>query len=223
MVGDSGVGKSSFCNTYIGMSVVKDYNPSIGLNVYQKNHILPGTEGESFPIELWDIGGDACESRYFANAVFSADVVFMMYDITDIGSFQRLKEIMEMINSFFGIDKYRDTEVDIRKPYLGLIGNKSKILLISVDLLAYRAVSIEMHSNFFNDGQFNSDLICSSTKRDLIQTWILQVINAFSTVSVDPSYFFKIPGSRAMSNRSSLIEDKRVHKISKHEQICQFL
>jgi GTPase SAR1 family protein len=42
LLGERGVGKTSFLNAYLGYPVADDYIPTIGLDTTEKDHLLPG-------------------------------------------------------------------------------------------------------------------------------------------------------------------------------------
>lgn len=125
ILGDSGVGKTDFCNAYVGNSLNRGYIPSLGLEIKFKNHLIPGSNGKRLPVQLWDFGGDYQKNRNLVNAVVEADAIIFMYDITHIGSFNRLTEIVKKIRTFCGV--WGDEKNDIRLPYTALVANKSSL------------------------------------------------------------------------------------------------
>jgi GTPase SAR1 family protein len=42
LLGDNGVGKSTICNTYLGLNQTTEYVPTVGLETFKKKHIIPG-------------------------------------------------------------------------------------------------------------------------------------------------------------------------------------
>jgi Ras-related protein Rab-28 len=122
LLGEGGVGKTSFCNAYMGRRVSQIYQPTIGLDMIQKDHLLPGTGGQRYPIIFWDCGGDVIENRFLPNAVWEADAILLMYDITHSGSFDKLILYLSKLQMIFGA---RKEGRDVRMPYLALIANKS--------------------------------------------------------------------------------------------------
>jgi GTPase SAR1 family protein len=129
ILGDGAVGKTSFCNAYTGSKVSEQYTPTTGLDTIHKDHLLPGTGGQRYPIIFWDFGGDVIENRFLINAAIEADAILLMYDITHIGSFEKVKLYLKKLLSFFGA---KNESRDIRMPYIALIGNKSNFLFIQL-------------------------------------------------------------------------------------------
>jgi hypothetical protein len=68
------------------------------------------------------------ENKNFVNAALVADVIILMYDITNLGSFEKLKVYLRILSVFFG--SKNDGIKDVRMPYLALVANKSKATLM---------------------------------------------------------------------------------------------
>ena len=121
-----------------------------------------------------------------------------MYDTTHIGTFQRLKEYLETIQSIFGIETHKRFRREIRQPFLSLIGSKT-------DLLDSRTITFGMHNDFYNKGKFNTQLTTSLFKRDVINNWILSMIAEVADIQIEKSFF--IPIKEKVVKRHSIVEE----------------
>lgn len=80
IVGDSGVGKTSFINKYIGKSFTKTHTPTIGANI---NMISIETSLGVVELDVWDTAGHD-KFIYDRQGYYDmADAVIIMFDISD--------------------------------------------------------------------------------------------------------------------------------------------
>lgn len=115
-LGTSGVGKTSICNKYQGKDTVNllstQPQPSSGDKKYVHND-----KGETVKIILVDTAGQEKYKSLIPTYTRSADVILLVYDITDRSSFDDLDEF------------YRSTIDGILKDNIKfyLVGNKSDL------------------------------------------------------------------------------------------------
>ncbi|KAJ3215103.1 Ras- protein Rab-28 [Dinochytrium kinnereticum] len=120
------------------------YKQTIGLDFYQKRITLAGNT--PVVIQIWDVGGQTLTSKMTQNYLYGANAIILVYDITNIGTFQNLEEWMKLIQQAFlqGYDSIMVDAKDSRLPYMALMGNKS-------DLSHIRVVKPDRHQQLASD------------------------------------------------------------------------
>lgn len=88
LIGDSGVGKTSFCRKMFGLGFHSKYNPTYGTFHYQiiKNNII---------LDLYDVGG---QDILNINIISNPDLVLLCFDLTSMLSFKNTKLWKDMIH-----------------------------------------------------------------------------------------------------------------------------
>ena len=164
LLGDGAVGKTSvamrFCNDYFS----KKYKQTIGLDFFMKRITLPGKPGTSkgaetnVALQIWDIGGQTIGGEMIGNYIHGAKAVLLLYDITDMTTFQNLEEWYRLVRRTF-----KDQEL----PYLGLVGNKT-------DLSHMRAVGRDKHQMFADENDMKSYFLSAKTG-DMVNSSIYRI------------------------------------------------
>ena len=89
LVGDGGVGKTSFALRYINKKFFSDYKMTIGVDFHVKLLTLP--DGTNVKLQLWDTGGQerftSIRSIYYRGS--SGFVI--LFDVTNRASFENLR------------------------------------------------------------------------------------------------------------------------------------
>ena len=87
VVGDSSVGKTTFCSLYCNNELVKP-SPTVGVSIEVKLHEYHNT---MHFIELWDISGASVydQTRHFLYGVFHG--VILMHDLTARKTYESLR------------------------------------------------------------------------------------------------------------------------------------
>jgi Ras-related protein Rab-7A len=108
VLGDAGVGKTSLVKQYVNGKFDKDYKPTIGADFLTKDVSLPN-RGQ-LKLQIWDTAG---QERFRSMAVSfyrGADACVLVYDISDIKTFQNLemwmKEFLDNVGSDINKDEY---------------------------------------------------------------------------------------------------------------------
>lgn len=130
-MGSHGCGKTSIINRYI-YNDTNNLNVTVGADFYLKelnynNNIIK--------LQLWDLADSPTFRAIAVQFYKNIDYVILVYDITDIGSFDRLKF---WYNNF--LENYRTSNKLNVSPEIILVGNK-------IDLLDDKFYS----HNYFND------------------------------------------------------------------------
>ena len=184
LLGECGVGKTAISNAFFGLQSSSEaasshYFPTVGLDIREKPAKVAINGKMPAPIQVWDVSGAALDDKNLFNAIFMADIILFVYDVTHLGSFKRLEAILKKIRTFFGLkpvlngDKVRAK--DIRLPYISLVASK-------VDLEKESVVPISMHDSFHRKGQFHNSYRFTQEKADLARTWLNGLINDLSGV-----------------------------------------
>ena len=131
LLGEAGVGKTSIISRFYNGTFEESLMSTNGASYVCRNITFPEYENKLVKFEIWDTAG---QEQYRAlNKIFykDASICILVYDITNIKSFNTLKEYwyQEILNSA------------PQKIVLGLAANKS-------DLFDREAVSEEMARNF---------------------------------------------------------------------------
>ena len=144
LVGDASVGKTCLMNRFIHNRFDEGYMSTIGVTFYTK---IYDYKGNKIKLQLWDTAGQerfhSITSNYFRNA----DGILFIYDITNINSFEGVKD---------WIKESEDYDNNIQKI---LLGNKC-------DLIDSREVQKE-----------EAALFCKEKKMDFYETSAKENIN----------------------------------------------
>ena len=131
IIGDSGVGKTNFLYRFVEGEFCPVYNITIGFDFKSKICYLPQSQ-KMIKFQIWDTAGT---EKYMSinKALFQrVQGIILMYDISNVNSFNHLEKWMELIREFAN-----DTP-------LILIGNK-------IDLVNDRTISKEKGEQFAHD------------------------------------------------------------------------
>lgn len=158
IIGDGAVGKSSVIQAFRTEGFAPIYKQTIGIDFYEKMLSLPGNTSVS--LRVWDVGGQSLNSKSLAQYLASTDAIFMVYDITNIESFDNLHDWLSNIKKY---------AANVKCIYV--VGNK-------IDLMNLRQVSAEAHEHFVLDNNLNGSLWMSAKTGE-------NVVKAFYIVSGD--------------------------------------
>ncbi|CAF1470988.1 unnamed protein product [Adineta steineri] len=132
LVGDGSSGKTSISERFSKDAFNRDYNQTLGIDYYLKRINL--TKSYNVTLAVNDVGGQTLGGAMLDKYIFGADIVLLVYDITNLQSFENLEDW------YHTVIKYCAS----RKPLFALVGNKS-------DLEHLRAVKAEKHQRFAKD------------------------------------------------------------------------
>ncbi|MFW9952373.1 MAG: GTP-binding protein, partial [Candidatus Thorarchaeota archaeon] len=114
IVGNHEVGKTSLIRQFVECKFFHDYRATIGLNIFAHNFNFQGNE---LNLQLWDIGAQQYFKRFRRIYYDGAEAAFIVFDITNKESFQKVKEWYKELNEL--ID---ETDIPIV-----LVGNKDDL------------------------------------------------------------------------------------------------
>ncbi|XP_075231974.1 ras-related protein Rab-28-like [Lycorma delicatula] len=144
IVGEPSSGKTALASRYCYEDFSRQYYPTAGVDFYLKRTILQGNR--PLRLVIWDISGQALGGSMFDKYLFGAQVVMLVFDITNSNSFTRLIDWIEAIRRMF-----RD-----KKPVLALVANKG-------DMEHQRAIPFEKQVRFANENGISTHSISART------------------------------------------------------------
>ncbi len=121
IIGNHEVGKTSLIRQFVERKFSHDYRATIGLNIFAHNFDFQGNE---ISVQLWDIGAQQYFKRFRKIYYKGAEAAFIVFDITNRESFEKIKDWHEEINQL----------IDEKNIPMVIVGNK-------VDLSKQRVVS----------------------------------------------------------------------------------
>lgn len=98
VAGDAAVGKTTMLNVYVNNKFSFDTRMTLGADMFHKVLILE--DGNVVSLQIWDFGGQE-RFRFFLDT-FSrgASAAFLMYDLTDINTFNNLPQWEQLARKF---------------------------------------------------------------------------------------------------------------------------
>jgi hypothetical protein len=145
---------------------------------------------------MYDVGGQALQSRYLINLLHGSDVILFVYDITNVGSFAKLEEWIKILYDLYKIEDGKGRlSAQERLPFLGLVGHKCMNFLIFFslkksknccniridDLIELRSVKLDKHQQAVKDYKLNS-FFTSINQPDSIQTMLKSILSDISEI-----------------------------------------
>lgn len=89
ILGDSGVGKTSLMNRYHSGKFTGQYKATIGADFLSKEITIDGSDRKA-TLQIWDTAGQERFQSLGVAFYRGADACLLVYDITDLKSFQKL-------------------------------------------------------------------------------------------------------------------------------------
>ena len=118
----------------------------MGFQVYEKK-IEPRSDLR-LSLQLWDIGGQSINSKNLSKYLHSANVVFIMYDVTNRDSFSNMDDWLSIVHA------HASKEVMVY-----IVGNK-------IDLFSTRQISQTQHDKFILDNGLKGGFFFSAKTGD---------------------------------------------------------
>jgi len=140
LLGEKNVGKTSLVYRYIENKFRDSYKATLGVNLLKKDMDV---DGNGVSVQIWDLGGQESFRSLRKLYLEGANGAFVMFDLTDRKTFDKLNEWIESFKEARG-----------EQPMV-LIGNKS-------DLENQRKITDMEASNYAKDN--NMELILTSAK-----------------------------------------------------------
>ncbi|CAF0871826.1 unnamed protein product [Didymodactylos carnosus] len=144
IVGDGSSGKTSISSRFSKDAFDREYNQTLGIDYYLKRINL--TRDYNVTLAINDIGGQTLGGSMLDKYIYGADIVLLVYDITNLQSFENLEDWYQTVIKYCAG----------RKPLFALVGNKS-------DLEHARAVKTEKHQRFSKDKDIPAYFVSAKT------------------------------------------------------------
>ena len=113
LLGNSGVGKTNLIKTTMGFDFEEDTNTTISGTFSQK----PLTIGDNtYCLNIWDTAGQEKYESITKIFLKKAEIVVFVYDITDLGSFNKLEKWIQLSEEMIDNDHV-----------CGIVGNKADL------------------------------------------------------------------------------------------------
>ncbi|XP_011505600.1 PREDICTED: ras-related protein Rab-28-like [Ceratosolen solmsi marchali] len=114
LVGDLGAGKTSIAVKFCTDEFTRQYTPTSGIDFFLKNMNL-GCQ-KNIRLQLWDVSGLSLRSNMLDKYIFEANIILLVYDITNSSSFDILED---------WVTKIRELSDDLQiMPVMAIVGNK---------------------------------------------------------------------------------------------------
>ncbi|KAL0267070.1 UNVERIFIED_CONTAM: hypothetical protein PYX00_009437 [Menopon gallinae] len=146
LLGEPSVGKTSIVTRYCNNEFTKQYFPTCGVDFFLKRLVLQ--RDRNVTLKIWDVGGTAHNGNMIDKYIFGANIIFLVYDVTNDTSFSCIPHWMELVKD---VVKMQETQ-----PMMVLVGNKC-------DLEHQRSIRQERHEKFSNDSHISSHVVSSRT------------------------------------------------------------
>ena len=185
ILGGWNVGKSCFIYRYINEKFMPYTFNTIGFDCLRK--IIKTPSGKNAKIFFYDTAGQERYSTIAFNLINNADGVIVMYDITDISTFQKIKSWIESI-----------TERKGKNFPIVLVGNKC-------DLEAKREVSKEEGEK---EAKNNGFLFFETSCKDNIN--IEKAIKAIVNIISEENYQIKLFSTKTMILGKKKLKKKKI-------------
>ncbi|UJR15124.1 hypothetical protein I4U23_002089 [Adineta vaga] len=144
LIGDGSSGKTSITERFSKDAFNREYNQTLGIDYYLKRINLTRTYNVTLAVN--DVGGQTLGGAMLDKYIFGADIVLLVYDITNLQSFENLDDWYHTVTKYCAS----------RKPLFALVGNKS-------DLEHLRAVKAEKHYQFTKERDMLSYFVSAKT------------------------------------------------------------
>ncbi|KAL3272377.1 hypothetical protein HHI36_013854 [Cryptolaemus montrouzieri] len=114
ILGETNVGKTSLIKRYCFDEFSRYYNQTVGADFFLRRFPFPGRYEVS--VRISDVGGFEFKGSMLGNYLFNADIIILMYDITNLASFEYvsvwLKEVDKLLE---------------KRPMMAIVGNKCDV------------------------------------------------------------------------------------------------
>lgn len=203
IVGDGSAGKSSLIAKLTSNGFSPHYKQTVGCDFYEKTIKLRDVQ---VTVRIWDIGGQSIHSRNFKSYVGSSDVIFLLYDVTSLESFQNLSD--------WNINLKKYTKLS--KVYI--LGNKT-------DMYGTRQVSEEQHNDAIKDYTYKDGFLVSAKTGENVLKAFYKAVASHLKIAISESELSSVEAVLVVNvNKSSADEGRTAmaDKIEEEDRLAAF-
>ncbi|PNF16037.1 Ras-related protein Rab-28 [Cryptotermes secundus] len=146
VVGEAGSGKTCLASRYCHDEFTRQYFPTAGVDFFLKRTVLSGAG--TITLQIWDVGGQSLAGNMLDKYIFGADVILLVFDITNPVSFDSLEEWLDMIR--------RTVVSQEHQPKIAVVANKC-------DLEHKRKVRPDRQHKFTQENGLGSHVVSART------------------------------------------------------------
>ena len=110
LLGDQKVGKTSICNSFVGIELQPEYLSTIGTEKFEKKQVLENQR--EIKINVWDTSGQERFRSVALKTLRNFGGIILVFDVTNRKSFYNLEEWLSLIKE------------ECNNPFIILFGNK---------------------------------------------------------------------------------------------------
>jgi len=193
VVGDSGIGKEKFVESFDFSDIVKDVSLTIGVDFYAEAITIETEKGPSTcKIHIWNFGGEERFKFLVSQYCKGANGIMLFFDLADRESFLHLNDWLKAIEKCVG---------DLERISILLVGNKSN--------LEFFAVSPKEIDQFI--GKFNLVYIETSTlTEEGISDSFYCITSLIIGIDINSEYFL----SKDVIYRPNISRGTQIHEPS---------
>ncbi|KAL1137905.1 hypothetical protein AAG570_009600 [Ranatra chinensis] len=129
----------------------RQYYPTYGVDFLRRRTNIQGDRYVT--LIIWDVSGHAIKSSMLDKYLYGANIVLLVFDITNLSSFIHINDWMNAVR------KFQITT----PPVMAIIANKCKIILFTGDMEHQRAVSVDKQVRLANDNGYSAHSVSART------------------------------------------------------------
>ena len=184
LLGDSEVGKTSICNTFLGLEFNGDTIPTIGLDKLEKK--IKVKNDEKIKVVIYDTAG----GKRFRNIVFktirNVEGIILVFDLLKKESFDNLNNWLDEINE------------NLNNPLIILFGNR-----VDSDENEWKITSEDIN-NFLKEKRIPYFEISAKTGKGIMEGFSF-IVNELHTKKFEEN----IDNNKIIINKDNSIKDKK--------------
>lgn len=165
IVGDGSAGKSSLIASLTSNGFSPHYKQTVGCDFYEKTIKLRDIQ---VTVRIWDIGGQSIHSQNFKNYIGNSDVVFLLYDVTSLESFDNLVDWNSNLKKHTSLSK------------VYVLGNK-------MDMYGQRQVSDEQHHDAIKSYKYKGGFLVSAKTGENILKAFYKAVSTYCNITLSDS------------------------------------
>ena len=164
LIGDTGVGKTNLINTCVGLEFEEGNRPTVSGSFVEK---IIEIKGKKYSLNLWDTAGQEAYRGVTKLFFKGAQIVVLVYDITNYESFKSLDEWINISQEI--IDNYC---------IYGIVGNKN-------DLFLNFEVKEEEARSFAEEKNFKFKIVSAKTDPQRFSEFLIDLVKVYKRIDIN--------------------------------------